>query len=199
MNNVVTMRDVAAKAGVSITTANNCASPDRSKKYTKTTVEKVKAAIKELNYDPKKALRTSMANARAKKHNGPANSVFASRDAETAAMEQLRRSGYSNNQIAKKCGVSYSTVKNRIGTQPKNMTQANLRLAKRHASAQRQIRLRLAQQNTIAEYNKKVMSFNAELEKLKVAYDQINSLKTEAGKASKACKTPLVQINKLVS
>lgn len=199
MNTVATLRDVAAKAGVSVTTASACASPDRSKKYAKATIEKVKAAIEALNYDPKKVLRTSAANARAKKYNSPANSVFASRDAETAAMEQLRRSGYSNNQIAKKCGVSYNTVVNRIGAQPKNMTLANKRLAQRHASAQRKIRLHLAQQNTISEYNAKVKSFNAEIEKLKVAYDQINSLKTEAGKASKACKTPLVQINTLVS
>lgn len=52
-----------------------------------------------------------------------------------AHMEKLRERGYTNTEIAHKCGVSYQTILQYIGKQPKEYTAESMRIAGEYAKA----------------------------------------------------------------
>lgn len=135
-----------------------------------------------------------IATKKRKSRKTPANSVFASRAAETAAMTQLRNSGHSNPEIAHRCGVNVMTVYNRIGRQPEAITAANLKLAGKVRSAKVKIKNAYANQKLVASYNAKMEALNAEMAKVKKLAEEVEAMKKSAAKASKATGTPLLRL-----
>ena len=185
LNPVVTLKDVAAKAGVAYGTACNCMSKNPGNVSAKT-IAKVKKAAAELGYNV-------AATYNIRQHT-PANKLFATRDAETAAMLKLRSEGHSNPEIAHSCGVSIPTVNKRIGDQPAEITAANKKLAGKVRSAKNQIKKNYQSQQLISAYNSKVEALNAELAKVKQMASEIESMQKSAAKASKATGTPLLRL-----
>ena len=152
----ITSRDVALKAGVPLSTARCCLCEKTAVKFSQNTVSKVRQAAKELGYDAQAARKCS----RGRK--SPANSVFSSREAETNAMEQLRKSGHTDAEIAQRCGVCHNTVINRIGVQPVELTRASNKLAGKVRSAKAKIKRAYVQQQCIQEYNALAAQLNEE-------------------------------------
>lgn len=192
----VSINDIATKAGVSYATACNCLHNKRTNSYSKSTQEKVLSIARNLGYDRNASLGACGRHAtsvRVAKHAEiPANPVFASRTAETAAMMKLRSSGHSDVEIAHRCGVSKNTVYRRIGTQPEAITAANLKLAGKVRSAKAKIKKNYQSQQLVSTYNAKVEALNAEMAKVKQMASEIESMRKSAAKASKATGTPLL-------
>lgn len=184
-NRVVTIKDVAAKAGVTYGTACNCMSKNPGHASAKT-IAKVKKAAAELGYNV--AVTYSV------RQHAPANPLFASREAETASMRKLRSEGCGNAEIAHRCGVTVPTVNKRIGTQPVEITIANKKLAGKVRTAKTQIKKVYVHQQLIADYNAKVEALNAEMAKVKQMASEIEAMKKNAAKASKATGTPLLHL-----
>lgn len=179
MKRRITIKDVADRAGVNYSTTQNILSSRPG--YAKATVEKVAKAAQELNY---KSNRRS-----------PANRLFASRTSETETMRKLRNEGYSNEEIAHRCGVTITTVIKRIGVQPQFITDAHKKLAGKMMTAKREIRYAYMQQHqTVVHYNKMTEELNNKLmEAVKIA-EQLASMRENATTAAKATDTTLVQL-----
>ena len=188
-NHVVTLKDVAAKAGVAYSSAAQCLSKNTHGMSAKT-VNRVKQAAAELGYNIQIG-RVGNTQWRAMT---PANSVFNSRAAETAAMNKLRSEGHSNAEIAHRCGVDLKTVQLRIGLQPAKITAANRKLAGKVRSAKAQIKKAYAQQQAVAQYNELAAQLNAQLEAAQKMVSQLSSMQKTAVKASKATGTPLLRL-----
>lgn len=184
---IVTMKDIAAKTGYSLTTVSQCMRAKSSLQYKQSTVDTIRNAAKEMGYNAK------IARARRIK-TGPANSVFATRAAETAAMAQLRKSGHSDKEVAHRCGVCSATVVKRIGHQPAEITAANKKLAGQVRSAKAKIKKAYQQKQTILEYNALADKLNAQLLEVQKLQSQLLSKQKAAQTASKATKTKLVEI-----
>lgn len=196
-NHVVTMKDVAAKAGVSFNTARNCMY-DKKGKYAETTKAKVLAAAAELGYDGRAVKQMNGKRAATLKvdmcKKTPANPVFKSREAETMAMAQLRKTGHSTAEVAHRCGVCIETVNKRIGRQPAEITAANKKLAGQVRSAKAKIKKAYQQKQTILEYNALADKLNAQLLEVQKLQSELLSKQKAAQTASKATKAKLVQI-----
>jgi len=182
----VTIHDVAIKAGVSVSTAAHCVGKNHGA-HSASTVAKVQKVAKELGYSNEYVT----INHPSKR---PANSLFSSRDAETAAMLKLRSEGHSNPEIAHRCGVSYEVVRRRIGCEPAELAHANHVLSGKVRSAKNQIKKNYQSQQLISAYNSKVEALNAELAKVKQMASEIESMQKSAAKASKATGTPLLRL-----
>ena len=196
-DHVVTLNDVAAKAGVSIHTAKSCmyAKNCRNAEATKA---KVLAAAAELGYNGRAVQQMNAKRVAALKlgthKKTPANPVFASRIAETNAMLQLRKSGHSDKEVAHRCGVCPGTVIKRIGRQPAEITAANKKLAGQVRSAKAKIKKAYQQKQTILEYNALADKLNAQLLEVQKLQSQLLSKQKAAQSASKATKAKLVEI-----
>ena len=191
--NLVTLHDVAKAAGVAYPTA--CAAMGTGKVSQKTR-NKVRNAASALGYDRLAVKQNNCrraAGARMTKLS-PANSVFASRDAETAAMFQLRSSGHSDAEIALRCGVCVQTVVKRIGHQPAAITSANKKLAGKVRSAKLKIKKAYVQQQAVAQYNELAAQLNTQLETAHKMATQLSSMRKSAVLASKATGTPLLRL-----
>lgn len=190
----VTLHDVAAAAGVGYSTAHACLNGRRAG-YAQSTINKVLLAAKNLGYT-KEVAENNRRHGRKLfgKTVKPANPLFASRAAETAAMTKLRMSGHSNPEIAHRCGVAVTTVRRRIGDQPDEITTANLKLASKVRTAKAQIKKNYERQQLITAYNAKVEALNAEMEKVSKMAAEIESIRKSAAKASKATGTPLLRL-----
>lgn len=162
---------------------------------------KVREEAQRLGYNPTQSRRNNLVKAReakvAKRLGAPANLVFKNRDEETNAMRKLRTQGYSNAQIAAKCGVCHETVINRIGVEPENITAANKKLSGKIIKAKNQLRIRIANENMVREYNAKVEAFNVVAEKLLAQYKELVAMKSKANKAAEAAKLKTLPITKL--
>ena len=189
----VTLRDVARAAGVAYPTACIAMGNGRISQATRDKVRNIAAA---LGYD-KHAIRVhncAAATAAKMAKMKPANPVFASRSAETAAMYKLRAAGHSNKEVAHRCGVSLVTVNRRIGEQPGEITSANKKLAGKVRIAKNQIKKNYQSQQLITAYNAKVEALNAEMAKVKQMASEIESMQKSAAKASKVTGTPLLRL-----
>lgn len=185
--NIVTLRDVAAKAGVPYNTARNAM---YGKSCAKRTVDKVRAAAATLGYDKEMAR-----HARGRRLHTPTNVVFKTREEETGAMRNFRAKGFSNDEISKKCGVSLNTVWRRIGAQPSAITTANRKLCARIRSTKTKIRNMYMQQQTVAQYNELAAQLNKKLEEAQKVANQLSVIQKKAQKASTAIKVPLTLIH----
>jgi transposase len=198
----VTLRDIAAEAGVSYCTASHCLNNTRTNAYSKATQEKVLAIAHKRGYDRTASLRSCAKIAqdakKAKRSNIPANSVFESRTAETAAMTALRAQGHSNAEIAHSCGVCRYTVKKRIGEQPAELTHANKKLAGAIRSAKCRIKKAYQAQQQIAQYNELAAKLNKQLEEAKATATQLKAIQSSAKKAAKITGMQLVTVSNIV-
>lgn len=192
-SNRVTMKDVASKAGVGYSTAAACLNGNKAG-CSAATVAKVQKAAEELGYTKETAMLNRKYGSSFCKRNSPANSVFATRAAETAAMTQLRRTGHSDVEVAHRCGVSKNTVLRRIGHQSAEITAANKKLAAQVRSAKAKIKKAYQQKQTILEYNALADKLNAQLLEVQKLQSELLSKQKAAQTASKATKTKLVQI-----
>lgn len=194
----VSIGDIAAKAGVSYSIACKCLHNNYTHSYSKATQEKVLSIAKQLGYDRNASLRATGKHAAAvrvtKYAETPANPVFASRTAETAAMNKLRDQGHSTEEVAHRCGVSVTTVNRRIGNQPAEITAANKKLAGKVRSAKTKIKKTYVQQQAVAQYNELAAQLNAQLEAAQKMASQLSSMQKSAAKASKATKKPLLRL-----
>lgn len=194
----VSISDIAAKAGVSYSIACKCLHNTYTHSYSKATQEKVLNIANQLGYDRNASLRATGKNAAnvrlVKRAEIPANAVFASRTAETTAMLKLRNLGYSNSEVAHRCGVSLTTVNRRIGDQPAEITAANKKLAGKVRSAKSQIKKNYQSQQLVSAYNAKIEALNAEMAKIKQMTSEIESMQKTAARASKATGTPLLRL-----
>lgn len=188
----VTIKDVAAKAGVSWSTASNCLGKYNAH-YSSNTVAKVKAAAEAVGYG-KPTLKIVPDQKVDKRRTRPANSIFASKDAETAAMEQLRKAGNSDRQIAKQCGVCVATVTRRIGHQSKEMTKAHVKLAGVHKRAENKIKKMFAAQTTVSNYNVVAAKLNAKLVEAQKLAVELEKQQQAAVEASKTANVPLLRL-----
>lgn len=188
----VSIKDVAVKAGVSYSTAYNCLN-DHSSTYSSKTIAKVKAAAETIGYSKVK-LEVLPAQKVDKRRTRPANNIFASKDAETAAMEQLRKAGNSDRQIAKQCGVCVATVTRRIGHQSKEMTKAHVKLAGVHKRAENKIKKMFAAQTTVSNYNVVAAKLNAKLVEAQKLAVELEKQQQAAVEASKAANVPLLRL-----
>lgn len=184
----VTARDVAMKAGVSLGTARSCLNSKKAVKYSQSTVSKVMQAAQEIGYNAQTALKYGRGR------RSPANSVFASREAETTAMQQLRKSGHTDAEISHRCGVCYQTVVNRIGTQPAELTKASQKLAGKVRSAKAGIKRAYVQQQCIQEYNALAAQLNEHMLEAQKLQASIECMQKKANAASKATKIPLLRL-----
>lgn len=196
---LVTKNDIARKLNIPISTVRAYLRPGYNGPETKT-VKRIREAASQMGYNSR-----AVASATAVKLNTsenrlkyPANKIFESREAETKAMMDLRAQCYSNLEIAQKCGVCHSTVKARIGLEPANIASAHRMLAGKIRSAKRQMRLRLASETKLAEYNAKVEAFNAEAAKLIQQYQQLKQLEAAAQKMAVAIKLKAATPTKLM-
>lgn len=97
------------------------------------------------------------------------NGNFHTKAEETKRMEELRKQGFSNAEIAKKIGRGRQTVYDRIGKQPKEMTMQNIAIGKKIQAQKNAARKQYVINQPIIEYNKKVEEMNkvkAELDAL---------------------------------
>lgn len=191
--NTVTAKDIAAKTGLAYNTVKQCLSKG-STRYSASTVAKVRAAAKELGYNSKAVRRMNAKHAVAMKVSAPANPVFASRDAETAAMLQLRKTGHLDTEIAKRTGVCLSTVTKRIGHQSAAMTSASRKLAGAKRKAENATRKQLANQQLISDYNALAAHFNAKILEIQSAANKLQAMQKGAVKASKEMGVPLLRL-----
>ena len=191
----ITVYDVAAKLNMKPGTVRSYLAPGCKTKSA--AVNRVREAAKAMGYNPKAVVLANhehaVASVKSRWQKTPANKVFASREAETKAMLTLRSEGYSNQDIAVKCGVCHTTVSKRIGAQPAIVTKANHKLGQKIRSAKIQLRKGLAQEQRIREYNAKVEAFNAEAAKLMEQYQQLKKMKP----ASKNAALSITPIQKL--
>lgn len=197
--NLVTQKDIAAKLNIPINTVYTYLRPGYNGPETKT-VKRVREAAAEMGYDPRavakaKCVKMNELKTKAKR---PANKVFASREEETKAMTDLRAQGYSNAEIGQKCGVHYATVLSRIGLEPANITSANRKLGHKIRSAKIKMRMRLANEAKLLEYNQKVAAFNAEAAKLLQQYSQLKQLEKSAQKMAASIKLKAAAPTKLM-
>lgn len=180
----VTLADVALKAGVARSTAGIALSSN-TQNLSQATVAKVKSVASELGYIKGHGRKAKLT---------PANPVFASREAETAAMKHLRKTGHTDKEVAHRCGVCTQTVINRIGTQPTELTKASKKLAGQIRSAKAQIKKQHQNQQTVNEYNILAAKLNAhllEVQKMKLA---LSDKEKAAQAASKSTDIPLLRL-----
>lgn len=190
---VITLKDVAVKAGCSISAASVVINGGKSRqKVSAETAEKIRQAAKQLGYQKSSAYHNCGRNMR----KAPANPIFASREAETAAMRRLYQSGHSSAETAHRCGVNVTTVRRRIGDQPAEITAANKKLAGKVRSAKAQIKRNYERQQLITAYNAKIEALNAEMEKVSKMASEIEAMQKKAASASKATGTPLLRLLK---
>jgi len=109
-------------------------------------------------------------------------------------MLKLRNLGYSNSEVAHRCGVSLTTVNRRIGDQPAEITAANKKVAGKVRSAKSQIKKNYQSQQLVSAYNAKIEALNAEMAKVKQMASEIESMQKTAAKASKTTGTPLLRL-----
>lgn len=187
--NLVTKNDIAKKLNIPVATVQGYLRPGYNGPETKT-VKLIRKTAAEMGYDSRAVAKANALNLNASgvKVKHPANSIFASREAETKAMTDLRTQGYSNFEIAKKCGVHSQTVRARIGLEPANIVSANRKLAYKIRSAKQQMHVRLANETQLLEYNQKVEAFNTEAAKLLQQYAQLKQLEEAAQKMAAAIK-----------
>lgn len=190
----VTLHDVAVAAGVADVTASKCLNGTHCT-CSQATINRVRLAAQTLGYN-KEVAAYNIRNGKKLfcKNVNPANPVFSSRAAETAAMHKLRESGHSNEEVAHRCGVSVGTVHRRIGDQPDEITAANLKLAGKVRAAKAQIKRNYEHQQLISDYNTKVEALNAEMAKIKQMASEIKTMQKKAASASKATGTPLLRL-----
>ena len=191
--NVVTIKDIAAKAGVAYSTAAACLNGNKPG-CCPATVAKVQKVAEELGYTKETARHNRKFGSHFHKCKSPANPVFESRIAETNAMLQLRKSGHSDKEVAHRCGVCHETVVKRIGHQPAEITAANKKLAGQVRSAKAKIKKAYQQKQTILEYNALADKLNAQLLEVQKLQSQLLSKQKAAQSASKATKAKLVEI-----
>lgn len=187
-NPVITMKDIAAKTGFSLTTVSQCMRDKVPRQYKQSTVDTIRSAAQEMGYNPR------VARAYRDRRNVPANPVFKSRDAETSAMQQLSKSGHSTAEVAHRCGVCKATVRKRIGTQPAEITAANRKLAGQVRSAKAKIKLAYKQKQAVQEYNVLAAKLNAHLLEAHKMQTELLSKQKSAVAASTATKVPLMKI-----
>lgn len=85
---------------------------------------------------------------------------FATKEEETARMEQLRGMGYSNKEISIKIGRSYMCVWHRIGKQDPELAKQNAAMAAHIRAQKNAARKQYVINKPIREYNKKVEEHN---------------------------------------
>lgn len=192
INPSVTLRDVAAVAGVSYETAARSMGAKASR--SSATVQRVRSIAERLGYDGTAARVSGGKKGGAKPKTAPANSLFASRDVETEAMLKLRAEGHSNAEIAHRCGVTRQTVHKRIGIQPAELTNASKKLAGATRKAKSKIKESYTHQQAVAQYNELAAQLNAQLETAQKMASQLSSMQKNAVKASKATKKPLLRL-----
>lgn len=191
----VTLSDVAAKAGVSYQVAVHAMG---GKYVSAKTGEKVLAAARELGYVRPVDREKKQPTAKKFMWKTAANpAVFASREAETAAMLKLRNQCFTNAQIAKKTGVSYGTVFARIGKQPDSITKMSRKLAGASRSAKVTARIKMQHRQKLEAYNSLVSSANAALAAYKEAVGKVKAAHKDAVIASVCLETPLPVLTKL--
>lgn len=185
---VVTMKDIAAKCGVSLATVNHCMTDKGSAKYKQSTVAKIRQTAAELGYDRR------MARGYRDRSNTPANPIFKVKNVETSAMLALRAQGHSNAEIAHRCGVSIRTVRARIGNQPDAITAANRKLAGKVKAAKSRIKHDFVAKKTVEDYNQKVIALNAKMLEVKQLTCDLRSMRKQAESASKQIGAQLVRL-----
>ena len=97
------------------------------------------------------------------------NGNFHTKAEETKRMEELRKQGFSNAEIAKKIGRVYQTVYKRIGKQPEEMSKQNVALGQIIRAQKNAMRKQYVINKPIIEYNQKV----EELNKVKAELDAL--------------------------
>ena len=192
INPSVTLRDVAAVAGVSYETAARAMGAKASR--SSATLQRVRNIADRLGYDRTAARAAAGKRGGSAPKTAPANSLFASRDAETEAMLKLRAEGHNNAEIARRCGVTRQTVHKRIGVQPDELTKASMKLAGATRKAKSKIKESYAQQQAVTQYNELAAQINAQLETAQKMASQLSSMQKSAAKASKATKKPLLRL-----
>ena len=194
----VTARDVAAHLGVSTTTVYDCMNSSKAARYSQSTVEKVRAAVQQLGYNPNHQHVQSVTAERRRIRKAPTNNIFKSREEETATMLKLRSEGHGNVDVSRKCGVSLPTVNRRIGAQPAEITAANLKLAGAVKTAKCRIKRAYQAQQHIAQYNELAAKLNKQLEEAKATAVQLKAIQSSAKKAAKITGMQLVTVSNIV-
>lgn len=181
------MNEIAKASGFGLGTVRNCLSDKCSANYKQSTVEKVRQTAADLGYKPRTAR-----SYRGRKT--PANSLFKSKNIETSAMLTLREQGHSNAEIARRCGVTVTTVRARIGNQPKALSAANRKLAGTVRAEKSRIKRDFVAKKTVEEYNQKVVALNAKMLEVKQLTCDLRSMRKQAVSASKQLGTPLMRL-----
>lgn len=193
----VTARDVATHLGVSTSTVYDCLGSSHSSRYQQSTVEKVRSTAEQLGYVPR-AQRAVQVAAKTSVYKKPTNSIFKSREEETAHMASLRVEGNTNVEIAHRCGVSLPTVNRRIGAQPAELTTSSCKLAGAVRSAKNRIKRAYQAQQHIAQYNELAAKLNKQLEEAKATATQLKAIQSSAKKAAKITGMKLVTVSNIV-
>ena len=148
--NGATAKDIAERTGYAVQTVRN-ALGNTPCTLAKSTIQKIKKAAAEMNYDPT-GYQPPCTGGR-NLHAFLQFSNFPSPEVEKERMEILRKQGYSNAEIAKKIGKSYIHVHMTLGTQPGAITKAShtAATAKRYLRARQRERYQL--EEAVQEYN----------------------------------------------
>lgn len=151
----VTMKNVAEKLSMPLSTVQNCmnTNPNVNKRYSPNTVSFVRDAAAKMGY----VSRKEAVEANVKTWYG---SNFKTKEDMIARMKELRGDGYSNAEIARKIGVSWSTVLRNIGKQDTELSRQNVVMARRIRAQKDAARKQYVLNKPIREYNAKVERHN---------------------------------------
>lgn len=125
--NEYTLHDIAKVFSISPTSVQNCLN-GRDERHNPVLVRKVKEFSNAVQYTPERAMHIgSKRGTDASRNANLSKRNFESVQQRNTHMINLRNQGYTNAQIAKLTGYTYATVRNTIGRQPEEYTQASVK------------------------------------------------------------------------
>lgn len=193
MTKTVRKIDVANACGLSYGTVSNILN-DSGLKYAPATVERVKRTAEEMGF-----VHGCCGHSFGSKRKPTCASTsgnFATRQEETDRMLYLRNEEMCTNaQIARKVGVSCSTVLARIGKQPKELTKISLTLRDERKARSRQLKRSLLLSRKIERFEQFKQVVSEINERVTALEMQAQRIAAEAKAAREKYSSKVVELN----
>ena len=172
-----THKEIAAVLGVGAGTVSKSLEENHGH-VAKSTVERVQAKAREMGWIPR-------SERPAPDKRRWCNTVFESRQKMVETMLDLRKSGYGNTTIAKKCGVVTVTVRRNIGPTPPSLMHHNRVVAQALRTQKNAARKLYLRNLPVAEYNDKVAIYKKLEAEAAEAKRKAEEAKAQAEEAAK--------------
>lgn len=159
LNRPVMMNDIAEKLGKSRGCVAFYLAKSTANMQTPTAIL-IRATAKEMGYNPVEAKSYAVKTRDGRTTNSWYGGNFKSHQEEITRMQELRAKGYSNAEIAKAIGRSYSSVYRNIGAQDPELSWQNSVMAAHIRAQKNAARRQYVLNKPIREYNKRVEAHN---------------------------------------